>query len=305
MENLYSLMQRFSDEEACRKILEEIRWKNGIHCPHCACIGKIYKIKTTKGYKCGDCQKHFSLTKGTIFERSHIPLGKWFLVMYLFSAHKKGLSSHQLSRDLGITQSTAWFMLHRVRKAMRNNNDYKEKLQGIVEVDETYVGGKNKNRHWDKKKKHSQGRSTVDKAAVFGMLSRGGKVVAFKVNHLYQKGMQQLIKRKVEKGSTVNTDEFNVYRGLNKHFSHGVVDHGRYQYCNGNTHTNSIEGFWSLLKRGIIGIYHLVSRKYLNKYCAEFVFRYNTRQQGDEQRFFQLIFQSIDERLSFQGLING
>jgi len=285
-------MQRFPDENACRKLLEEIRFKENFYCPKCGSTGTIYKYKDGR-FKCKDCNEQFSLTKGTIFERSHIPLQKWFLTIYIFCSHKKGISSHQLSRDIGITQSSAWYMLHRIRTGMRNSSVYKEKLDGIIEIDETYVGGKNKNKHWDKKSKRSQGRSTVDKACVFGMLSRTGNVIAFPVQHLYHNGIKLLIKAKVKAGAIVNTDEFLIYKGLSKYFQHQVVDHSRYQYCDGEKHTNSIEGFWSMLKRGIIGIYHLVSRKYLKKYCAEFVFRYNTREMSEQGRFEQLIYQCV------------
>src|ERR1700758_2280495 len=170
--SLYLFLESAPTEENCRKYFESIRWKDGIECPHCLNREKkIYRFKKEFAYKCPVCKKQFSLTKGTLFERTHIGLKKWFTVIYQFLSHKKGVSSHQLSRDLGITQPNAWFMLHRIHRAMYNRKE-RVVLEGIVEIDETFVGGKNKNRHYKDRKPHSQGRCTKYKAPVVGMLQR-------------------------------------------------------------------------------------------------------------------------------------
>lgn len=300
--NLPELTEAFPDEKSCRIYLEEMRWNGKPQCPHCEYSEKIYVLKDDKGFKCSSCKKNFSLTKGTIFERTHIPLRKWFIGLYLFSTHKKGISSHQLARDLGITQPNAWFMEQRMRKAMNNNKQFKQLMKGIVEVDETFIGGKNKNRHWNKRIRNAQGRSTKDKAAVVGLMQRGGNVITFHVKKLKRKTIQGLIRYKVKKGSVVSTDEYKSYNGLDKRYTHGVVNHGAYQYCNGEYHTNSLEGYWSWIKRGLMGIYHRVSKKYLFRYCDEYDFRYNTRGFTEHRKFETLLSQFFNSRLTLNDL---
>ncbi|WEK71014.1 MAG: IS1595 family transposase [Candidatus Chryseobacterium colombiense] len=234
---ILSLIQKFPTEEKCIEYLESIRWNGHIDCPHCGSTEKIYKFKDNRTYKCANCKRNFSVTKNTIFERSHIPLKKWFVAIYLFASHKKGISSHQLARDLDITQPNAWFLLHRIRFAMNNNPDFKRVMNGIIEIDETYVGGKNKNRHWSKRIPNSQGRSLADKSAIFGILSRESGVITFHAKQLPKKGLQAIIKAKVAENAIVNTDEYRAYLGLNKFFTHKVVNHGAYQYANGDIHT--------------------------------------------------------------------
>lgn len=301
---ILSLIQKFPTEEKCIDYLESLRWNGHIDCPHCGSDEKIYKFKDNKTYKCAACKRNFTVLKNTIFERTHISLTKWFIAIYLFASHKKGISSHQLARDLDITQPNAWFLLHRIRFAMNNNPDFKKVMNGIIEVDETYVGGKNKNRHWDKKVPNSQGRSLVDKSVIFGILSRENGVITFHPKRLPKRGLQAIIKAKVNYDSIVNTDEYRAYSGLNKFYVHQVVNHGKYQYANGNFHTNSIEGFWSWLKRSILGIYHSVGKKYLMRYCREMCFRYNLRKKENEGIFETNLFQCFNCRLTYKDLIS-
>lgn len=298
--NLIEVMMHFSDETTCKEYLCEMRWKDGIVCPHCANDGKIYTMK--KGYKCAKCRKPFSVTKGTIFENSAIPLQKWFAAVWLITSHKKGISSLQLHRDLGITQKSAWFLLQRIRFAVRTKS-FNTPLMNTVELDETYVGGKNKNRHANKKVPFSQGRSGKDKTPVFGLVERNGRVVAMRVRDTKKKTLMPLIHENVSKDAVIMTDEFKSYKGLGKMFAHEVVKHGSGQYVVGNAHTNTIEGFWSLLKRGIIGIYHNVSEKHLDAYVDEFEYRYNTKDITDVERFGNMLSLS-NSRLTYNQLIN-
>lgn len=302
MKNLIDVMMHFSDESVCKKYLEKKRWEDGnIICPHCKHDGKIYIMK--KNYKCSSCRKQFSVTKGTIFENSAIPLQKWFAAIWLMTSHKKGISSLQLHRDLGVTQKSAWFMLQRIRYAMGNGDNFS--LEGTVEVDETYIGGKNKNRHKSKKVKGIQGRSTKDKTAVLGLVERNGRILAMKVDNTTKQTIQPLIKRNVIKGSNIMTDEWKAYKGLEKEgFDHEFVKHGREEYVSGDCHTNTIEGFWSILKRGLYGIHHFVSKKHLNSYIGEFQFRYNTKEMGCEGKFENILSLS-NKRLTYKLLING
>jgi transposase-like protein len=220
----------------------------------------------------------FSVTVGTIFHKTKLDLQRWFVAISLVLNAKKGISSRQLARDIDVTKDTAWFMQMRIRKAM---TEYGKLLEGIIEADETYVGGKNKNRHSDKKTKGGQGRGGEDKTAVAGLLQRNGNVIAKKVKDVSSKTLKSFINENVEKGSQIMTDEWKSYNGLSMLYGHSVVKHAMGEYVNGCVHTNTLEGFWSLLKRGVIGQYHYVTPKYLNKYIDEFCFRYNNRTNTD------------------------
>jgi transposase-like protein len=283
--------------EECKKHLAVTRWGDTPTCPYCACK-KCYTTATR--YKCSKCRRLFTVTVGTIFHNSKISLDKWYLAIYYVTNNKKGISSYQLGRDLGIAQSTAWFMLHRIRYTLVENG-VQDKLENITEIDETYVGGKNRNRHFNKKVKHSQGRSFKDKTPVFGMLERGGKVRAFKVTDTKRKTLMPIIKKNIKKGSRVMTDEYRVYSDLHLNYVHKKVNHNRGQYVVGNAHTNTIEGFWSLLKRGILGIYHNVSRKHLDMYVSEFTFRYNNRKKSVDSRMNTVL--KSQKQLSYKKLV--
>lgn len=286
-----SFMNRFPNETACRKYLENKRWPQGDKsCPHCKSIRKIYTYKDGITYKCADCKKQFSLTKGTIFEKTKIPLADWFYIIYKFVTQRKGLSSYEVSRQIGITQPNALYMLHRIYKACGNTGE-REMLEGIVEIDETFVGGKNRFRHYNKRKKGIQGRSTVDKVPIIGMLARGGNIRLLKVSRLEKKPMQTLIRNMIKHDSVVATDEYLNYNGLNKWFHHGQCNHGAYQYVNSIFHTNTLEGAWGLFKRSIIGVHHQISRRLMRLYCNAFEFRYNHRKFETKDSFEILLSQ--------------
>jgi len=297
--NLLELLDYFKDEEICKKFLEEQRWGTNIVCPHCRNGGKIYR--TGSSYKCGDntCYKKFSVTKGTIFEHSRIPLKVWFASVYLSTAHKKGISSVQLAKDLGITQKTAWFVLHRLREGMRVKNPVL--LEGVIEADETYYGGKVKNSGKNNKVKN-QGRSTETKTPIFGLAQRDGDIIVKPVVDTKGKTLKPIINSNVKQGSTICTDEWKSYNGLSNNFTHLKVEHGLGKYVKGLAHTNSLEGFWSHFKRGINAIQIHVSNQHLHRYCNEYAFRYNTRNLTDVQRF-GLSLQNFNGRLSYKTLI--
>lgn len=300
--SVLEVAEYFSDSQNCINFLTQLRWGGKIKCPHCN-HEKIYELKGKyKRYKCTGCKKQFSVLKGSIFENSPIPLQKWFMAMYIMSSHKKGISSYQLSRDIDVTQKTAWFMLQRIRYAMKKKT--LTKLKGVVSIDETFVGGKNKNRRWDKKVKNSQGRSFKDKTPVVGLLEAGGELRTVVVKDTSSTSLYPVVIEQVEENTIVVTDEWRGYRGIEKHFYHMVVDHSRKQYLNDNGFTtNNIEGAWAHFKRMINGIYHRVSPKHLQRYCDEFTYRYNTRTQTAGDRFNDTI-QKVECRLTYQDLIN-
>ncbi|MBS1686260.1 MAG: IS1595 family transposase [Bacteroidetes bacterium] len=284
-------------EEDCKQQLAFNRWGEKPVCPYCD-HDKCYTTK--ERYKCSKCRKLFSVRVGTPFEDSKIPLKKWFVAMYFVTHHTKPISSHQLAKDIEVTQRTAWFMLHRLRNTLCENG-YEDKLECVVEIDETYVGGKNRNRHWDKKVPHSQGRSFKDKTPVVGMLERGtGKVRAQKVPDTKKKTLMPIIKKNIKKGSKVMTDEYRVYCDLHLDYTHKKVYHNRGQYVDGDAHTNGIEGFWSLLKRGILGVYHNVSPKHLDFYISEAQYKYNTRKMKGQKKFNKIL--KSDKQISYAQL---
>lgn len=298
--NLFDLLKVFSTEEKCVEFLRKSKWANGEFCPYCGCQ-KLYAFSNGKTFKCADCRKRFSIRVGTIFEDSKIPLQKWFMALYLLTSHKKGISSCQLAKDIGVTQKTAWFMLHRLRHASQTKA-FNAPLKNHVEVDETYVGGKEKNKHKDKKTPNTQGRNTQTKTPVVGLVERGGDVRAMSVEDVKQNTMLRTIVENVLIGSNIHTDEFRSYNGIESFYNHKVVQHSAGQYVDGDCHTNTIEGFWSLLKRGIFGIYHHVSRKHIDKYLNEFTFRYNSRKTPENRRF-EMFCENCFGRLMYKDLI--
>lgn len=301
-DSILELLEAFPTEESCIEHLESIRWGGGIESPFVA-DSKVYKCKGGR-YKCKESGKYFNVKTDTIFEDTKIPLRKWFVAVYLLCTHKKGISSRQLAMDIGVTQKTAWFMAHRIRQAIGEVNGDDDFMIGDVEVDETYVGGKNKNRHKDKKVKYSQGRSYKDKTPVFGMIERGGKLKAQVVKDVKGNSLKPIIYDHVCAHSTIHSDEWFAYTGLDRDYNHEVVYHGAKQYVNGNSHTNTIEGAWSHLKRTIIGVYHSTSKKHLQRYVDGFVFRYNSRSLTNTDKFnLALLF--CDVRLTYKDLIQS
>jgi transposase-like protein len=306
--NLSRLAKYFSDEEAARALLEQMRWSGHPTCPRCGGLNP-YKItpregtKTTrKGlYKCSQCRKPFTVTVGTIFEDSHIPISKWLLAMHLMCASKKGMSAHQLHRMLDVTYKSAWFMAHRLRYAMMDPIIV-EKLKGIVEVDETYVGGRQKRNsgHFDARRGHPAENS--NKTPVVALVERQGKVRAFPMMRVTAENLHAAIYKHVDvPNSTLMTDEAPSYKKIGQKFTrHGVVKHGAHEYVRGDSHTNTVEGFFSLLKRGINGVYHHVGRGHLGRYVDEFSFRYNARGVDDGTRTELLVAGAEGKRLTYK-----
>ena len=303
-DSYFELIEYFTTEDICIEYLANLRWGGNAVCPHCG-EEKCYELNVTgrpKRWKCSSCRKQFSVTVGTIFENSKIPLRKWFFATYLFSAHKKGISSHQLARDLKLTQKSAWFVLQRLRKASNKTLDV---FTGSCEVDETYVGGKEKNKHESKKVKGTQGRSTKTKTPVLGIIEReNGRVFATTVSSTEGDVILPIMRERVQSGSVIFSDEWRPYRKLRRDYQHEYVNHGSKEYVKGNAYTNNIECFWSHFKRGIIGIYHNVSPKHLDRYVNEFTFRFNNREISDGERFDNLLV-NTNKRLKYKDLINA
>jgi len=298
--SIIDLLKAFPDEQTCINHLEQLRWNGDVVSPFDE-TSIVYKCKDNK-YRCKNTGKYFNVKTNTIFDNTKLPLQKWFLAIYIVTSHKKGISSLQLSRDIDITQKSAWFMLQRIRNCFGINEN--DNLDNEVEVDETFVGGKNKNRHLDKKVEKSQGRSFKDKTPVLGMIERQGKLIARVVENTKAETLTPEIIRTVKNTASVITDEWLGYSSLKRFYDHSFVKHNDGEYVNGRIYTNTIEGFWSLLKRGIIGIYHFTTRKHLQKYVDEFVFRYNTRDNLTKDRFNRLL-SNLENRLTYKELIYG
>lgn len=315
--NLSNLAKHFSDEAAARQLLESMRWPNGAACPHCGGADP-YKLNVKASgknkvarqglYKCRACRKQFTATTGTIFEASHIAISKWLLAIHLICASKKGLSAHQLHRMVGVTYRAAWFMNHRLRHAM-SEGDIFAKLSGIVEADETYVGGRRRVGPTNKedRQKLAVGRpGPKDKklTPVVALVERRGRAIAFPVQRVNGATLQSEIRKRVHLNAYMMTDDLKSYHGLDMGFAgHGTIKHSAGKYVDGITHTNSVEGFFSLLKRGIVGVFHHVSKGHLHRYCDEFTFRYNTRialGYNDSDRAAMLVLRAEGKRLTYK-----
>jgi transposase-like protein len=265
--NLISLIEKYGNEEKCRDRLEALKWPDGVKCPRCG-SEKISRIKKRGQFDCDTCRYQFSVTAGTIFHDSHLPLWKWFLAIYLMAESKKGVSANQLKRSLAVSYKTAWYLCHRIRKAMEQDVN-SPLLNGIVEVDETYVGGK-----YDKRRK----RGPWEKQLVIGLLQREGKFEAKTIPGTGKGILWGVIKDRVNKGSQIMTDELAAYANLGKAgYGHDAVKHSQEEWVRGNVHTNGIENAWSLFKRSIVGSYHKISVKHMDAYLDEFEWRFNGR----------------------------
>ena len=269
--SLYEFFARFPSEEAARKYFEGKRWADGAYCAHCGSVS-VSECKDHKpmAYRCRDCRQHFSVRTGTVLAESRLPLQKWLLAIYMMTTARKGMPSTQMARELGITQKSAWFLAQRIRETWLGQGD--ADMGPIVEVDETYIGGKNKNRHADKKIK---GGGSHGKAAVVGIKDRSGEVRAVHVAVTTKEVLHGFIASNVTAGATVMTDELPTYRGMTG-YKHMTVTHSAGEFVNRQAHTNGIESFWALLKRGYYGIYHYMSVKHLHRYVGEFANRQNT-----------------------------
>lgn len=302
VKNLKDLFAKFKDEDKCREFLIQQRWNGSPVCPYCSHT-KVYNIENGKRFKCANqtCYKKFSVTVGTVFEASNISLTTWFPAMYIIASHKKGISSVQLAKDLGITQKTAWFMLHRIRESLKENHPIL--LVKEVQVDEAYIGGREENKHKDKKGKDLQ-EMNASKTPVVGMIETGGQVVTRVMPWVTRKNVSDLILKHIDRKATLVTDGLPVYMKVGKKYDHVVINHSEGQFKVHRFHTNGIENYWSLLKRGIIGIYHHVSPKHLQKYCDEFAYRFNSRKLHDGFRF-TLCLQRLEGRLTYKQLVYG
>ena len=296
--NYKELMAKLSDEKVCRDAMEMWRWNGEPFCPHCN-GAKPYKLKDGKTYRCREksCRKDFTVTVGTIFENSKIPLSTWIASIFVITAHKKGISSLQLSRDLGITQKTAWFVLHRIRFIMDEPNP--EPLEHIVELDETYAGGKFANMNRGRRKKHQE-EGTDNKTAVMGFVERQGKA---RLSVIGENSFKDMVRKNVKEDAIVVTDQHAGYKGLaDEYAAHLSVNHSEMQFKDGLAYTNTVEGFFSCLKRSLIGIYHYASPQHLQQYCNETAYRYNTRKITDKDRFTQTMC-NVEGRLKYKTLI--
>ena len=295
VKSILDLIKAFPTEQSCIEHLEILRWNGNVVSPFDA-TSKVWKCKNNR-YQCKNTGKYFNVKTDTLFDNTKMELQKWFLAIWIVTSHKKGISSLQLGRDLDITQKSAWFMLQRIRNCFGIEND--NQLDNEVEVDETFVGGKETNKHASKK---SANPMVGNKATVLGMVERNGKVNAIKIDDRSAKVLTAEIIGTVSKTASIYTDEWVGYNKLKRVYDHSVVKHNVHQYVDGRVHTNTIEGFWSLLKRGIFGIYHFTSKKHLQMYVDEFVFRYNTRTITSENRF-DLMLGNMENRLTYKELI--
>jgi len=296
--NLVALAQYFSDEDKAREFLEKLRWPDGPVCPKCGEINNAYRLEPKKEskrpgrkglWKCAGCREQFTVTVGTIFEDSHIPLSKWLLAYHLLCASKKGMSAHQLHRMLKVTYRSAWFMAHRIRYTM-TQEPLSSKLQGVVEVDETYIGGKLRTGTYKPKDNYHRKRfaPVANKAAVVSVLQRGGRVQSTHVEQVTSANLKEMVTTLIDENAHVMTDSSTVLDKALQHRTHSQVNHTAKEYVRYEDGlcitTNAIEGYFATLKRGINGVYHHVGKQHLHRYLSEFDFRYNSRKEKDGDR---------------------
>jgi len=300
--SLIEAIRYFSDIDVATDFVAKLRWPSGPVCPECGGVEHSY-LTTRRLWKCKECKKQYSVKLGTIFEDSPLGLDKWLPAVWLVANSKNGISSHELGRALGTTQKSAWFMLHRIRLAMQTGTF--DKLDGEVEVDETFIGGKARNMHKDERKRKIIGTGGKDKAVVVGVRQRGGEMRAAVVPDRTRKTLHGHVAENVEPGATVYTDELQSYSGLSREFAHETVDHAeRYveRYVDGQVHTNGAENFWSLLKRGLHGTYVSVEPFHLFRYLDERLFAYNLRELNDFGRFAAVLIAAAGRRLTYSEL---
>jgi len=296
----------FHDEAKAREWLERRLWPEGPICPHCGVVNQATQLKGKAHraglYQCKACQEQFTVMVGTLYERSHLPLNKWLAATHLMMASKKGMSALQISRMIGVTYKTASFLCHRIRESLRETNPTPLGGEGVtVEADETYVGGRDKNRH-ENKRTHKTGLST--KEPVVALVERGGRVRSEHVGEVTSHTLRLVLKAQLDQTSHLMTDEHNAYQAIGRDFaSHASVKHSAGEYVRGDAHTNTVEGYFSILKRGIVGTFHHVSAQHLKRYVGEFDYRYNTRTAlgySDFDRFAASFPGIVGKRLTYR-----
>ncbi len=297
----FQLFSMFPDAETARVYIEGRLWPEGPRCPVCG-LGERITLRKGGFYRCNQCKEDFTVRTGTIFERSHVPLHKWVYAMYLLVTARKGISSMQLAKEIGVTQKSAWFILQRLREACGGDL---EKLQGTVEIDETYVGGIEANKHEHKKLK--AGRGTVGKTAVLGLRERGkgGRTKAVKIGSTDAQTIQDVIVQAVDVGSTLHTDEHQSYADIGGlFFDHAAINHSRGEYVRDGVTTNSIESVFAVMKRGLIGVYHHASQKHIGRYVDEFAFRLNDGNVARHtlDRLDSFVSRAAGKRLTYEAL---
>ena len=306
-ETLLEAIQYFADEDAALAFVANLRWPSGEQaCPKCGSIGDHYFLKSRRVWKCRDCRKQFSIKVGTIFEDSPIKLSLWLPAVWMLVNCKNGISSYELARDLGVTQKTAWFMLHRICLALQSEGGFFEKMDGEVEVDETYIGGKAKNMHRERRKRIIKSTGGHDKTAVLGLLERPRNsphslVRTHVLSDVTKRTMQGHVRDNVEEGANLYTDRHWGYYGLRSDYIQDVVDHAM-EYVRGRIHTNGIENFWSLVKRAIHGTYVSIEPFHVFRYLDEQAFRFNNRGDNDRGRFLSAIRSVVGRRLTYAEL---
>jgi transposase-like protein len=299
---LQEAMTYFADAERGLAFMVSLRWKDGkATCPHCQ-SDKVSFISTRSKWKCMACHKQFSAKVGTIFEDSALGYDKWFPAMWMIVNAKNGISSYEIHRALGVTQKTAWFMLQRIRLAMKSGSI--DKLKGDVEIDETYIGGRGRFMHAKRKKEIGMGTGHTVKQTVLGMLERDGLVKVKHVRNPKRTTLLPIVKDSIEAGADVHTDALRSYARLGENYNHNVIDHAE-AYVRGNVHTNGLENFWSLLKRALKGTYVSVDPVHLSRYLDEQVFRFNERKDCDAGRFLKAAHGVIGKGLTYLDLIAG